>query len=119
MVIVGLSTYDSVPELKLHKAVNHDGLILQCNQLEVTNIEKASLINHEHEEWKTRPLVKGNETINGLISPHNVLNIEKTEIKPEGNIAEKEPESGDEMEKEVNRTKIIIGDGKSDSNKGH
>ena len=57
------------------------------------------------EGWKV------NETINGLISPHNDLNIEKfhqgkTEIKPEENVAEKEPESGDEMEKEVNRTKI-------------
>ena len=37
------------------------------------------------EGWKVRPPVKGNETINGLISPHNDLNIdkfyqEKTEI---------------------------------------
>ena len=46
-----------------------------------------------------------------MISPHNILNIDKfhqgeTEIKPEENAAEKEPESGDEMEKEVHRTKI-------------
>ena len=54
------------------------------------------------ERWKVRPPVKGNEMINGLISPHNDLNIdkfhqEKTEIKPEEKVAEKETESGGEM----------------------
>ena len=85
--------------------------MLQYNQLEVTNIDKASLINHEDEGWKVRPPDKGNEVINGSISPHNDLNVdkfhqEKTEIKTEENITEKEPESGDEIEKEVIQTKI-------------
>ena len=38
---------DDVPELKLHKADAHDGLIFWCNQYEVTNIKKATLLNHE------------------------------------------------------------------------
>ena len=38
---------DNVPEMKLHKADAHDGLIIRGNQYEVTNIEKTTLLNHD------------------------------------------------------------------------
>ena len=43
---------DDVPELKLHKADAHDGLIFWCNQYEVTNIKKATLLNHEDKRFQ-------------------------------------------------------------------
>ena len=56
---------------------------------------------------------KGNEVINGSISPHNDLNVdkfhqEKTEVKTEENVAEKEPESDDEIESRLFRQKLNI-----------
>ena len=50
---------------------------------------------------------------NELFSPHNAFNIndfiqkEKTEIKPEENVAEKEAESRDKMYNEIIRTDVI------------
>ena len=40
---------DNDPELKLHLATAHDGLIFQCSQCEVTDIEKDTVLYHVRE----------------------------------------------------------------------
>ena len=85
----------------------HDRLTLKIGRLEVTNSDRASIINHENEEWMARPPV--NETVKEVIKPHSnkdASNINHTEVKPEDDIAGKEPESGDVIEKELIQKKI-------------